>query len=170
MKIENVTLYEMLNAREKRYEKQKHLLHIYPGTLVCFMLNIPGPVKVFEGLDVIFEEGVQKIRNVLQKEEIRIFTEEAVYEKTGYEYYFMVGAPALKVKGKLIILEEESKIGRLYDIDVFSRSHTKINRSELGRTKRKCIVCDGEAYACGRNRNHSIAEMMEAIRKVITED
>lgn len=41
-----ILLYEMLEARESRYKKQKELIREGKGTLVCLMLNVPGPVKV----------------------------------------------------------------------------------------------------------------------------
>ena len=40
-----ILLYEMLEARESRYKKQKELIREGKGTLVCLMLNVPGPVK-----------------------------------------------------------------------------------------------------------------------------
>ena len=40
-----VTLLEMLEARERRVERQRRLLEEYHATLVCFTMNIAGPVK-----------------------------------------------------------------------------------------------------------------------------
>ena len=40
-----VTLMEMLEAREKRALRQRQLLDDYGQTLVCFTMNIAGPVK-----------------------------------------------------------------------------------------------------------------------------
>lgn len=55
MKTENkVSLEQVLWSREKRVATQKELLEKYPGTLICFMLNIPGPEKVNE----LFEKGL----------------------------------------------------------------------------------------------------------------
>ena len=39
-------LPDMLNARERRVWMQEQLLSEFPGVLVSFTLNIPGPVKV----------------------------------------------------------------------------------------------------------------------------
>lgn len=38
-------LPDMLNARERRVWMQEQLLSEFPGVLVSFTLNIPGPVK-----------------------------------------------------------------------------------------------------------------------------
>lgn len=41
-----VSLAEMLEARERRVFRQQELMRAYPGmTLVCFTMNIAGPVK-----------------------------------------------------------------------------------------------------------------------------
>lgn len=40
-----VTLLQMLEAREKRVWRQRVLLSTGEGTLVCFTMNIAGPIK-----------------------------------------------------------------------------------------------------------------------------
>lgn len=40
-----ITLEEMLSAREHRVETQRDILSRFPYPLVCFTMNIPGPVK-----------------------------------------------------------------------------------------------------------------------------
>ena len=40
-----VTLLEMLEARERRAARQQVLLQDYGKTMVCFTMNIAGPVK-----------------------------------------------------------------------------------------------------------------------------
>ena len=40
-----VTLLEMLEARERRALRQQALLNQYGKTMVCFTMNIAGPVK-----------------------------------------------------------------------------------------------------------------------------
>mgnify|MGYP000778751175 FL=1 len=71
MKTENkVSLEQVLWSREKRVATQKELLEKYPGTLICFMLNIPGPEKVNELFEKVFYEGLEKIQNKLETEKI----------------------------------------------------------------------------------------------------
>ena len=41
----HVTLAEMLDARERRAFRQQELLARYQMPMVCFTMNIPGPVK-----------------------------------------------------------------------------------------------------------------------------
>ena len=40
-----VTLMEMLEAREQRAARQRALLDAYGHTMVCFTMNIAGPIK-----------------------------------------------------------------------------------------------------------------------------
>ena len=40
-----VTLLEMLEARERRANRQRELLSAHGKTMVCFTMNIAGPVK-----------------------------------------------------------------------------------------------------------------------------
>ena len=121
MKTENkVSLEQVLWSREKRVATQKELLEKYPGTLICFMLNIPGPEKVNELFEKVFYEGLEKIQNKLETEKISTEVRLVQENITGYEGYLVVKADGCQVK-KLMIALEETKIGRLYDIDVLEK-------------------------------------------------
>ena len=121
MKTENkVSLEQVLWSREKRVATQKELLEKYPGTLICFMLNIPGPEKVNELFEKVFYEGLEKIQNKLETEKISTEVRLGQENITGYEGYLVVKADGCQVK-KLMIALEETKIGRLYDIDVLEK-------------------------------------------------
>ena len=41
-----VTLPEILEARERRVQRQTELLSRYQTALICFTMNIAGPVKL----------------------------------------------------------------------------------------------------------------------------
>ena len=121
MKTENkVSLEQVLWSREKRVATQKELLEKYPGTLICFMLNIPGPEKVNKLFEKVFYEGLEKIQNKLETEKISTEVRLVQENITGYEGYLVVKADGCRVK-KLMIALEETKIGRLYDIDVLEK-------------------------------------------------
>lgn len=170
MKTENkVSLEQVLWSREKRVATQKELFEKYPGTLICFMLNIPGPEKVNELFEKVFYEGMEKIQNKLEME--KISTEARLVQEniTGYEGYLVVKADGYQVK-KLMIALEETKIGRLYDIDVLEKENTKISRKDLGFPERKCLLCNNPACQCGRSRKHSIEELRKKIYGIIWEE
>ena len=113
MKTENkVSLEQVLWSREKRVATQKELLEKYPGTLICFMLNIPGPEKVNKLFEKVFYEGLEKIQNKLETEKISTEVRLVQENITGSEGYLVVKADGCRVK-KLMIALEETKIGRL---------------------------------------------------------
>ena len=170
MKTENkVSLEQVLWSREKRVATQKELLEKYPGTLICFMLNIPGPEKVNKLFEKVFYEGLEKIQNKLETEKISTEVRLVQENITGYEGYLVVKADGCRVK-KLMIALEETKIGRLYDIDVLEKENTKISRNDLGFPERKCLLCDNPACQCGRSRKHSIEELRKKIYDIIWEE
>ena len=59
--MEEVSLQEMLAARERRCYLQTQLLHQYKKSLISFTLNIPGPVKVLTDVPEAFASGCQRI-------------------------------------------------------------------------------------------------------------
>ena len=105
MKTENkVSLEQVLWSREKRVATQKELLEKYPGTLICFMLNIPGPEKVNELFEKVFYEGLEKIQNKLETEKISTEVRLVQENITGYEGYLVVKADGCQVKKLMIAL------------------------------------------------------------------
>jgi len=93
-----VTLEEMLDARERRVFLQNSLIQTYNKPIISFTLNIPGPVKVFDKIPETFEEGVRKIRQALCDSAITVYHESEVREKTGYEAFFSADASPLVLK------------------------------------------------------------------------
>ena len=79
----------------------------------------------------------------------------------------LVKGNPIELKKAMIELEDGTKLGRLFDIDVINSKGNKISRLELGMAPRKCIVCDEIAHVCSRSRAHSVEEMLEYINKVI---
>jgi holo-ACP synthase/triphosphoribosyl-dephospho-CoA synthase len=51
-------------------------------------------------------------------------------------------------------------LGRLFDIDVFTPEGTKLSRG--AEQRRPCLVCGGDAFACGRSRAHDPAVVVDA--------
>ena len=140
MKTENkVSFRAGIVEPRKRVATQKELFEKYPGTLICFMLNIPGPEKVNELFEKVFYEGMEKIQNKLEME--KISTEARLVQEniTGYEGYLVVKADGCQVK-KLMIALEETKIGRLYDIDVLKRKYEKSAERILDFRKKMSVM------------------------------
>jgi phosphoribosyl-dephospho-CoA transferase len=76
----------MLEAREKRVERQEKLLKDC-DCLVCFTMNIAGPYKISDCIMRAYAEGVAKIYRLLEQNSIDVLKAEQVIEKTGVEGY-----------------------------------------------------------------------------------
>ena len=84
----------MLLAREARVWKQQRLLEEYRCPLVCFTMNIPGPMKRSPLIIRSFHWGLQQLERHLKG----IVYRETREEVTGCEAYFAIDADALEVK------------------------------------------------------------------------
>ena len=162
-----VTLEEMLDARERRVSVQNSLIQTYKTPVVSFTLNIPGPVKVFEKIPEAFEEGCRLIRQTLSESGITVLQERELREKTGYEAFFAADASPLLLKRLMTGLEDATSIGRLYDIDIIKQDGSKVSREETGRESRACLLCGLPAHECSRSRRHSVEELIAHIKNLL---
>jgi Phosphoribosyl-dephospho-CoA transferase (holo-ACP synthetase) len=64
--MQEVTLMEVLNAREFRAFRQKELLDQYKCTLICFTMNIAGPIKTSPLILNGYLEGLGRIHMQLK--------------------------------------------------------------------------------------------------------
>lgn len=162
-----VSLIEVLRARDKRFEKQKRLIHLYKQTLIVLTLNIPGPQKVNDQINKVFEEAHQNIMLRFQQVNKKVIYRERHYSKTGNEAYFIVRENANIAKKCMIELENNHPLGRLFDIDVFSSEMELLSRSTFGIESRKCFACDSQAVECSRSKKHTDKEIQEALEVLL---
>ncbi len=161
--MEEVTLWQILQAREERAERQRALLETYRRPLICFTMNIPGPVKDSPLIRRAFLWGCGQLEARLPgllHREVRI-------ERTGCEGYFVAEGDALTVKAVCAALEEETPLGRLFDMDVLDGSGRKLDRSEVGLGERGCLVCGAPGRGCAARRLHSVVQLQQAVRSIL---
>ena len=151
-----VTLSEVLDAREKRAEKQRELLKKYGCPVVCFTMNIAGPVKNSEMIENAFDHGFEGLEKALKGYCIKQLSKE--YGKCGPTGYMCVEGDPGKIKKLCISVEEGEPVGRLYDIDVTDIEGNKLSRSK----ERGCIVCGKQGRACSASRAHSVSDLQAA--------
>ena len=158
-----VELPEMLDGREKRVARQGRLLAGKDSCLICFTLNIAGPVKVCAVSNAAFEAGCAEIGKQLEISFGEGFAtcEGIFYNPYGHEGYWSVPAEASRVKDVMAAIEETHPLGRLFDIDVLKPDGTKVSRSEIGMDPRRCLICGGYAADCAGSRRHSVRELQE---------
>lgn len=162
-----VTLLEMLEARERRALRQRELLAEYGRTMVCFTMNIAGPVKNSPLIRRGYVLGKKLLTQQLTAAGIEVTYFEEIQEKTGNEAIFLLDADPLSAKRVTVEIEDHAPIGRLFDMDILCSDGRKVDRQELGREGRKCLICDGMAQACARSRTHSVAELQEKTRAIL---
>ncbi len=164
-----VTLPEMLEAREKRAIRQQTLLQRYARTMVSFTMNIPGPVKNSPLISGGYELGKRLLFQQLRVAGIPVIHFEETRENTGNEAMLILDAPALAVKAITSELEDASALGRLFDMDVLCPDGRKVDRRELGLPGRTCLLCGNSAQVCARSRTHSVAQLQAKTRQILLE-
>lgn len=159
MTVREATLQEVLDNREQRVLRQRKLMTQYGKTLICFTMNIPGPIKYNQLILAGYTLGKTQLLDVLRASGINLIFQEEVYTVTGCEGFFVVDAPARDVKILTVQLEDGDDLGRLYDMDVLTYQGDKCSREELDLPGRKCLICNQPASVCGPTRAHS-AQML----------
>ena len=162
-----VTLMELLDSRENRVAKQRELLDNHGGTLISVTLNIPGPVKdkskYRKALDMAMASLEEKAGNS------KVLHRECRYKLTGPEGYLCVGDETFDGetwKRMTIDIEENHKLGRIFDIDVLTTAGG-ISRSQLGLPERKCLICGEPAKVCARSQKHPMEELLAKIDELL---
>ena len=91
-----VSLRDILNAREARVRRQQALLIEYRVPLFCFTMNIAGPVKTTPLIERVFCVGLEMLDSRLPQENI-LFREIRMLP-TGCEANYAISIPASKLK------------------------------------------------------------------------
>ena len=164
-----LAMNRMLEAKEKRYYKIKDLTESYKAPVLSFMLNIPGEDKNFEEAVSFHKKYVDKIKNLLEENKIKILFEDYQNLVTGMEYLAVLNGDGRHIKKLMMEVEEESMGGRLLDLDIYDKDFSQISRSSLGLPERKCIICGDTARICIKEERHNLKELEERVREIIKE-
>ena len=164
-----LAMNRMLEAKEKRYYKIKDLTECYKAPVLSFMLNIPGEDKNFEEAVSFHKKYVEKIKNLLEENKIKILFEDYQNLVTGMEYLAVLNGDGRLIKKLMMEVEEESLGGRLLDLDIYDKDFSQISRSSLGLPERKCIICGDSARTCIKEERHNLNELEERAREITKE-
>ena len=164
-----VEIEEMLEARERRSERQRRLQRTHKMPLLSFTMNIAGEYKRSFAIDKAFDTGAALIMDRLSSAGIAPAAIEQYDEKTGCQLLMALPADAMLVKRLMTDIEEMAPIGRLFDIDVLAPGGEKLSRSDMGVEKRRCIICGKEAFICSRSRAHSADELRREIERMLSD-
>lgn len=158
-----VTLAEILQSREDRVRKQQELLQEYSCPLICFTMNIAGPIKNTPLIQRGFRAGLTELDRTLPKERIRKKMIDSA--DTGDTAIFAVEMDAVELKKICTEIEERSPLGRLFDMDVLDKNGFKLERKNL----RGCIVCGAPGRNCAAGRIHPVTELQNITGSILRE-
>lgn len=160
-----VTLMQMLTAREVRAERQRAMIKQFKRPIISFSMNIPGPVKDSplirrgflsgcEVLDGAFDSGVVLFREIYP----------AV---TGWVALYVLDMEPREIKEITTAIEDSHGLGRLFDMDVIGPGGHKLDREAVGGGSRDCIVCGAPGRGCASRRLHSLEELQGAVERIL---
>ncbi|RRJ64894.1 citrate lyase holo-[acyl-carrier protein] synthase [Paenibacillus oralis] len=161
-----VTLEEMMKARDRRAAKQRQLLLTHSLPLISMTVNIPGSRKSTLMSRRIFREGYDALLERLAGTDMKPVFKQIDDLITGPEGYIIVNADERILKQFAVQIETIHPLGRLLDIDVLGRAGQPLSRSDLGYPRRKCLLCMQDAHICGRSKAHSVNKLLYAIRSI----
>jgi holo-ACP synthase/triphosphoribosyl-dephospho-CoA synthase len=162
-----VEVPDMLRARDGRVMAQHQLLERFHKPLLFFTMNIPGPVKISPLIRLGFNEGVRRVELALREAEIPIVFEKVIDYKTGFEKYYVLDGDVRKIKHLTSALENQDRLGRLFDMDVLDVDGRKLSRQELGLPGRTCFVCSQPAQVCARSRRHTVPVLVRNVHRIL---
>ena len=158
-----VELSQMLAARDYRVERQRALLEQYRLPLVSFTMNIAGPVKNSPSIRRGFLLGKKLLLGQLRRVKAEPVYSEEVNADTGCEGLYVVDMPPEALKSLCCALEEQTALGRLFDLDVLTPEGKKLDRPH-GRV---CLLCGRPAKDCARSRAHTVPELQAKTHEIL---
>lgn len=164
-----VSLLDMLDARERRVHHQQELLEQYHKPLICFTMNIAGPIKDSPLIRRGFARGQQLLRQQFFRAKLSPLHTDAHCEATGCEAFYVLDADPMTIKKFTTDIEDATPLGRLFDMDVLRPDGTKVDREELSLSGRRCLICGGPAKVCSSRRIHTVAELQAKTTEILTD-
>lgn len=161
----DITLEQLLESRDRRAKIQGDLLAANPGkTLLVLTVVIPGPEKRNSRSLAVAHAALQAIESEFGEGRGRIMSRDL---PTGFEAYLLLDTDPADAKRRAVAIEESHPLGRLFDIDVIGPGPAPMQRSAIGASPRRCLLCGREARWCMRARSHSLPQLLTHINSLI---
>lgn len=167
--IREVTLEDMLAAREARSQRMAQAVADTSRSVVSFTMNIPGPVKASSLIRRGFREGCRRLESAFSGENISYKLLHRSEEFTGCEALYAVDGDSDEVKRLCVIVEDCDELSRLFDMDVIAPERKTVSRTELQYAERGCMVCGAAGRGCASRRLHDVAALQaETNRRLVS--
>lgn len=165
-----VVLDDILENKETRVGRQREWIEAHSLPLISFTINMIGGVKLNQISRIAFEQGCIALVNQCQRYGVSIFRLNKYITSCGPELLAAVdGIDPQLLKHRLVAIEEEHTLGRLFDIDVLDAKGRSISRDELGLPRRQCLICNEEAKVCARSRAHPLSNLIDKMSEMIND-
>ena len=162
-----VSLDEILDARDRRAERQAYLSTSHRTPILSFTLNMPGNVKRTPLSSFFFDDRLMRFKAQLRAIGAVIVEELVFSERTGDEALLAVSnLSSRSLKELAIAMEERSIAGRL-DLDVLDEESTPVKRASIGAVPRRCLLCEQPASVCSSSRAHSPDELRDKVTHML---
>ena len=137
----DVTLLEMLEAREDRARRLEALRTRHGSAAVSFTLNIAGPVKDSPLIRRAFQAGLEQLEAGLRAAGLAVLDRLERRAPTGCEAQYAVDGPVRELQRACVSIEDGSPLGRLFELDVLTPEGRRLDREAAGGAPRRCLVC-----------------------------
>jgi holo-ACP synthase len=161
-----ISLRQLLEARDKRAERQKKLIEKYDSPIITFTVNMPGSRKKTPVSERVFKEGYCELVNSFSGKGVSLVYRETHDFITGSEAYIVASADEKDLKEFVLQIENLHPLGRLFDFDVIGRNGTPVSREELGYPRRQCLLCENDGHVCTRSRSHPMEELIGVVHSI----
>ena len=165
--MREVTLSDMLAAREQRAAAQQALLRQYSCPVVSFSMNIAGSLKDDPLIRRAFSEGCRLLENALAQSAHPVLLRRIKRAFTGCEALYAVQGDPVAIKRLCVEVEDSLPLGRLFDMDVIAPNGNRPDRRALGLPERNCLVCGQSGRECASRRAHPVDEVRAAARRLM---
>ncbi|MGB7800247.1 citrate lyase holo-[acyl-carrier protein] synthase [Buttiauxella sp.] len=162
-----ITLEELLEAKERRVQRQQDWLTSYQQPVISLTLVTPGPVKDNLRYRNCMAVALQACDQLLWQRRWQVSNRQVFWMPTGAEAIWSVAHPALELKALMVNLEHSHLLGRLWDIDVLCPEQGPVGRHTLALAGRRCVVCDQPAHVCARAQSHPLVEVTQRVEELL---
>lgn len=157
-------MYGILESKADLYHLQCQLLRKWP-TVIQISLCLPGGYSIYP-YKALFSSAVEVAKVDLMEFGVRIEQETCVETAIGPVCLLATRTNGRAIKMRMVSVEENAHWGRLWDIDVIT-TEGPIDRTTLGLSPRKCLVCNESAHICRKLGAHTLDKAVLGARRIL---
>lgn len=164
--MDELNIYNLiLRDRERRTEFIKTFVKKH--NVICVKTNVIGTHKNTLYAPVVTKYFERKIDTLIKEKNIKLVDKKTNVSLDG-NYILYLFNKDVHLKDEMVKLEDSEEIGRLVDIDVYEGISDDGTFKSLSRGKRrKCLLCDKDAFVCQRNKTHTESELKKKSEEIV---